>query len=109
MSFAILRVLMAAAVAVALHGQVPGVCSCGADPPGPPRTARSAPTPNTPEDMRPYGKFAALTTSSTRKQESTTAAAALMCPRSSPRTWTEVRHWLPGTDREPPPTRRSAA
>jgi ABC-type branched-subunit amino acid transport system substrate-binding protein len=59
MSLPILRVLMAAAVAVALRGQAPGVCSCGADPPGPPKDREVRPYANTPEDMRPYGNFAA--------------------------------------------------
>ena len=50
---------MAAAVAVALRAQAPGVCSCGADPPGPPKNREVRPYANTPEDMRPYGNFAA--------------------------------------------------
>ena len=59
MSLPILRVLMAAAAAVALQAQTPGVCSCGANPPGPPKDREVRPYANTPQDMRPYGNFAA--------------------------------------------------
>jgi len=55
-----IRLLMlAAAVCGQMPGQVSPVCSCGADPPGPPRNRESRPYANTPEDMRPYGNFAA--------------------------------------------------
>jgi ABC-type branched-subunit amino acid transport system substrate-binding protein len=59
MSLPILRALIAAAAAAALQAQAPGVCSCGADPPGPPKNREVRPYANTPEDMRPYGNFAA--------------------------------------------------
>ena len=59
MSLPILRVLITAAAAVALQAQTPGTCSCGADPPGPPKDREVRPYANTPEDMRPYGNFAA--------------------------------------------------
>jgi ABC-type branched-subunit amino acid transport system substrate-binding protein len=55
-----IRVLMlAAAVCGQMPGQVSPVCSCGADPPGPPAKREVRPYANTPEDMRPYGNFAA--------------------------------------------------
>ena len=90
MSFAILRVLMAAAVAVALHGQVPGVCSCGADPPGPPKDREVRPYANTPEDMRPYGKFAAPYYEFYEKQEEYNGAARDV-PTVKPQDVDEVR------------------
>ncbi|MGE5644529.1 MAG: ABC transporter substrate-binding protein [Acidobacteriota bacterium] len=34
-----------------------GPCSCGANPPGPPKNRELRPYANTPEDMRPYSKF----------------------------------------------------
>ena len=53
------NVLLAAAMAVAMlsQAQAPGTCSCGADPPGPPKSREVRPYANTPEDMRPYGNF----------------------------------------------------
>jgi ABC-type branched-subunit amino acid transport system substrate-binding protein len=59
MSLAIRRVLVAAALAAALRGQSPSVCRCGAEPPGPPKDREVRPYANTPQDMRPYGNFAA--------------------------------------------------
>jgi len=107
MSFAILRVLMAAAVAVALHGQVPGVCSCGADPPGPPKDREVRPYANTPEDMRPYGKFAAPYYEFYEKQEEYNGAARDV-PTVKPQDVDEVRIGFLGPI-ENHPTRRSAA
>jgi ABC-type branched-subunit amino acid transport system substrate-binding protein len=46
--------LLAAGAALA---QSPGVCSCGANPPGPPPTRTLEPYANEPEDMRPYSRF----------------------------------------------------
>ena len=54
-----IRVPLALAMAALLRGQTPGTCSCGADPPGPPKSREVRPYANTPEDMRPYGNFAA--------------------------------------------------
>lgn len=34
-----------------------GTCSCGANPPGPPKNRELRPYANTPEDMQPYAKF----------------------------------------------------
>jgi ABC-type branched-subunit amino acid transport system substrate-binding protein len=50
---------MLAAVCCQVRAQAPGVCSCGANPPGPPKNREVRPYDNTPEDMRPYGNFAA--------------------------------------------------
>ncbi len=44
---------------MASRGQSAGVCSCGANPPGPPKDREVRPYANTPEDLRPYGNFAA--------------------------------------------------
>jgi ABC-type branched-subunit amino acid transport system substrate-binding protein len=49
----------AAAYCGQMPGQVPAGCSCGADPPGPPKNREVRPYANTPEDLRPYGNFAA--------------------------------------------------
>ena len=56
---ALLAAVVAAAVATMSQGQVPGTCSCGADPPGPPKNREVRPYANTPEDLRPYGNFTA--------------------------------------------------
>src|ERR1022692_1682537 len=56
---ALLAAVVAAAVATMLQGQVPGTCSCGSDPPGPPKNREVRPYANTPEDLRPYGNFTA--------------------------------------------------
>ncbi len=49
--------LLAVASAGSLWAQGPGPCSCGANPPGPPRNRELRPYASTPEDMRPYSKF----------------------------------------------------
>ncbi|MGA2115499.1 MAG: ABC transporter substrate-binding protein [Bryobacteraceae bacterium] len=55
-----IRLLLAAAAFCGqMLGQVPAACSCGTDPPGPPAKREVRPYANTPEDMRPYGNFAA--------------------------------------------------
>ena len=51
------RLLMAAAFVAALRAQTSGGCACGTDPPGPPKNREARPYANTPEDLRPYGKF----------------------------------------------------
>jgi ABC-type branched-subunit amino acid transport system substrate-binding protein len=51
------RFLIAAALVAALRAQTPGTCACGADPPGPPKNRENRPYANTPEDLRPYGKY----------------------------------------------------
>ena len=53
----LLMVAAAAALCGQMPGQVAGGCSCGADPPGPPKNREVRPYANTPEDMRPFGKF----------------------------------------------------
>jgi branched-chain amino acid transport system substrate-binding protein len=57
MSLFIRRFLVAAAFAAALQAQASGGCACGSDPPGPPKDRELRPYANTPEDLRPYGKF----------------------------------------------------
>jgi branched-chain amino acid transport system substrate-binding protein len=52
-----MRVLLTFALAAVLRAQAPGNCSCGSDPPGPPRNRELRPYANTPEDLRPYGNF----------------------------------------------------
>ena len=42
-----------------LHAQPPAVCSCGANPPGPPPIRELHPYAKAPEDMRPYSSFTA--------------------------------------------------
>ena len=90
MSLPILRVLMTAAVAVALRGQTPGVCSCGVDPPGPPKNREVRPYANTPEDMRPYGNFAAPYYENYQKQVEYNGAARDV-PTLKPQDVDEVR------------------
>src|ERR1035441_6653046 len=53
------RVLLALAIATALRAQGQGGCACVIDPPGPPRNRELRPYANTPEDLRPYGRFTA--------------------------------------------------
>ncbi len=43
-------------LAAAAHGQ-PGVCSCGANPPGPPASRTLEPYGGVPEDLRPFSRF----------------------------------------------------
>ena len=57
MPLTIRRLLIAAAFVAALRAQTPGTCACGADPPGPPKNRENRPYANTPEDLRPYGKY----------------------------------------------------
>src|ERR1019366_7268146 len=57
MRLSIRSVLVAAALAAALRAQGSGGCACGSDPPGPPKDRGPRPYANTPEDLRPYGKF----------------------------------------------------
>src|ERR1039458_5790877 len=57
MLLSIRSVLVAAACAAALQAQGSGGCACGIDPPGPPKERGPRPYANTPEDLRPYGKF----------------------------------------------------
>jgi ABC-type branched-subunit amino acid transport system substrate-binding protein len=52
------RCLAGLALAAALHGQGAAPCSCGANPPGPPRNREARPYAGEPEDMRPFAKFA---------------------------------------------------
>jgi len=51
------RWLAVLAAAGCLWGQGSKTCSCGSDPPGPPRNRELRPYANAPEDMRPYSKF----------------------------------------------------
>src|SRR5581483_5973305 len=50
----LIAVLLSAAAALA---QTAGTCSCGANPPGPPRLRTMAPYAGAPEDLRPYAHF----------------------------------------------------
>src|ERR1035438_8359169 len=50
-------VLVVAALAAALRAQGSSGCACGSNPPGPPKDRELRPYANTPEDLRPYGKF----------------------------------------------------
>ena len=56
-----LRIAMAMLALVAGRGaaQPPAKCSCGADPPGPPKNRELRPYANAPADMRPYANFTA--------------------------------------------------
>jgi ABC-type branched-subunit amino acid transport system substrate-binding protein len=51
------RWLALLAAAGCLWGQAAKTCSCGSDPPGPPRNRELRPYSNAPEDMRPFSKF----------------------------------------------------
>ncbi len=51
------RWLLALLSAGALWAQAPFTCSCGANPPGPPKNRELRPYANEPEDMRPFSKF----------------------------------------------------
>ena len=57
MPLSLRRLLLAAALAATLRAQTSGTCACGTDPPGPPKNRENRPYANTPEDLRPYGKF----------------------------------------------------
>ncbi|HJT86328.1 MAG TPA: ABC transporter substrate-binding protein, partial [Bryobacteraceae bacterium] len=52
------RILALAASAAAAAWAQAGACSCGVDPPGPPRARVLEPYANTPEDLRPFSRFA---------------------------------------------------
>ncbi len=51
------RCWLVPALAALLHAQGAVPCSCGANPPGPPRDRESRPYAGEPEDMRPFAKF----------------------------------------------------
>jgi ABC-type branched-subunit amino acid transport system substrate-binding protein len=51
------RWLAVLAAAGCLWGQGTKTCSCGSDPPGPPRNREQRPYANAPDDMRPFSKF----------------------------------------------------
>lgn len=86
----LIRVLMAVAVAAVLRGQVAGTCSCGANPPGPPRDREVRPYANTPGDMRPYGNFTAPYYEFYQKQVEYNGAAREV-PTPKPQDVDEVR------------------
>ena len=48
---------MAAACAALLHGQGAVPCSCGSNPPGPPKQREMRPYAGAPADLRPFGNF----------------------------------------------------
>ena len=50
-------ILLVPAVAGMLWAQAAAPCSCGSNPPGPPKNREARPYANEPEDMRPYGNF----------------------------------------------------
>ena len=51
------RWFVALGCAALLHGQGAVPCSCGANPPGPPRTRESRPYAQAPADLRPFANF----------------------------------------------------
>jgi len=83
-------VAAAATLCGQMPGQVAGGCSCGADPPGPPKNREVRPYANTPEDMRPYGNFAAPYYEFYQKQEEYNGAARDV-PTLKPQDVDEVR------------------
>jgi len=50
-------VLLTVLLAGSLGWAQSGACSCGADPPGPPKIRTAEPYANTPEDLQPFSKF----------------------------------------------------
>jgi branched-chain amino acid transport system substrate-binding protein len=48
---------IATAVATLLHAQTPEPCSCGANPPGPPRSREMRPYAQEPADLRPFANY----------------------------------------------------